>query len=352
MQIGKTLVAILITVLLSELLLRIHHRDWALSRDGSTKPQSSRFYDFEKISKIEPHLECNYLTKEFWHEMQSLTKDRSGIKMTNNSGDRYLVAKNCTGEFFSVSDNLRTTLFAPSFSQHNYYLFGSSTLHNFEVPDSMTTASNLQKLFSTYGYDLSVRNYGVSGATIENNFARMLAIENVFKQGDIIVILFGINDVGLDTYPQYEMNILKIVRRLGEFSLVMRTIHRQLARNSWQNHSKNTARHKTRLLEEINTWADSSHIKFQVILEPVHHLKQNPNNYELELRKTFGQKLEILYKFGYREFTYLLNPEFAASTINVFNETKTSVFLDQAHINSVGTEILAAEIFKLTTPGL
>ncbi len=352
MQIGKTLVAILIAVLLSELLTRIHNRDWVFRRDPSKKPQSSRFYDFEKISQLEPHLNCDYLTQEFWQEMQSLTKDRSGIKMTNNSGDRYLVAKNCTGEFFSVADNLRTTLFAPSFSQHNYYLFGSSTLHNFEVPDSMTTASNLQKLFSKYGYDLSVQNYGVSGATIENNFARMQVIENVFRQGDIIVILFGINDVGLDTYPHYEIHILKIIRRLGEFSLVMRTIHRQLARNSWKNHSRNTARQKVRLLQDINTWVVSKNIKFYAILEPVLHLKRNPNQYELELRKTFGQKLEILYKFGYHEFISLLNPNFAASTTDAFNDLNTSVFLDQAHINSVGTEILAAEIFKLTAPSL
>ena len=352
MQFGETTALILITVTLFELFMRLRHGSWAFSRDPSTKPQSSRFYDFEKISKLEPHLTSDYLTQEFWHEMQSLTKDRSGIKMTNHLGDRYLVAKNCDGKLFSVEDNLRTTLFGPKFSKHNYYLFGSSTLHNFEVPNNKTTASNLQKLFADLGYDWSVRNYGVSGATIENNFARILAIEHIFNQGDTIVILFGINDVGLDTYPLYEMNILKIMRRLGEYSLLMRTIHRLLARSSWRNHSKITARQKIAILEEINIWAISRNIRFKAILEPVLHLKRYPNNYELGLRKTFGQKLEILYKFGYKEFTSLINPDFAASTINVFNETDTSVFLDQAHINSVGTEILAAEIFKLTAPSL
>lgn len=348
MKTYELIVILLVAILLSELFVRLRHRDWAVSRDPRLKPQSSRFYDFQKISSVEPHINCDYLTQEFWHEMQRLTKDRSGIKMTNEFGDQYLVAKNCAGKLFSVEQNLRTTLFGPSFSKHNYFLFGSSTLHNFEVPNSMTTASNLQKLLVENGYDLTVLNYGVSGATIENNFTRIRTIENKFKQGDTIVVLFGINDVGLDTYPNYEVILLKVMRRLGDYSLLIRTIHHLLARNSWENHSKITAHHKIKILEEMNQWARSRNIKFKAILEPVLHLKKNPNKYEVALRKTFGQKLEFLYKFGYREFSNFENSTFIASSIDVFNETNTSVFLDQAHVNSIGTELLAKEIFKLT----
>jgi lysophospholipase L1-like esterase len=320
-----------------------------LFRDPNSKPQSSRFYDFEKISSIEPHKNCDYLTKEFWLEMQNLTKDRSGVKMTNDSGDRYLVAKNCTGRLFSVEDNLRTTLFSPEFSTRSYFLFGSSTLHNFEVPNHLTTASMIQKIFSDNNMTIAVHNYGVSGATIENNFARMQAVEHKFNNGDIIVLLFGINDVGLDTYSSSESVILKIFRRLGDKSLLIRIIHRRLARNGWKEHSKLTAKHKAKLLEEINGWATSKNLKFKAILEPVLHLKQNPNIYEVALKKSFGQKLDVLYKIGYEEFNRSLNSEFAASTINVFDQTNPSVFLDQAHINAVGTELLATEIVKLTT---
>ena len=272
--------------------------------------------------------------------------------MTNDSGDRYMVAKNCTGRLFSVEDNLRTTLFSPEVSTRNYFLFGSSTLHNFEVPNHLTTASMIQKIFSDNNMTIAVHNYGVSGATIENNFARMQAVEHKFTGGDIIVLLFGINDVGLDTYSSSESVILKIFRRLGDKSLLIRIIHRRLARNGWKEHSKLTAKHKTKLLEEINGWATSKNLKFKAILEPVLHLKQNPNIYEVALKKSFGQKLDVLYKIGYEEFNKSLNSEFAASTINVFDQTNPSVFLDQAHINAVGTELLATEIVKLTALSL
>ena len=352
MRTFEIVLLISIALLAAEFCLRLRHDEWKLFRDPNSKPQSSRFYDFEKISSIEPHKNCDYLTKEFWLEMQNLTKDKSGIKMTNDSGNRYLVAKNCTGRLFSVEENLRTTLFSPKFSTRNYFLFGSSTLHNFEVPNHLTTATMIQKIFSGSNAELTVHNYGVSGATLENNFARMQAVEHKFNDGDLIVLLFGINDVGLDTYSSYESVILKIIRRLGDTSLLIRTIHRRLARNGWKEHAKLTAQHKIKLLEEIYEWATLKNIKFKAILEPVLHLKQNPNNYEVALRKSFGQKLDVLYKIGYGEFNKVINPEFAASTINVFNQTSTSVFLDQAHINAVGTELLAAEIVKLTTPCL
>lgn len=352
MRTREIIVLISVALLASEFYLRFRHHEWKLFRDPNSKPQSSRFYDFEKISSIEPHKNCDYLTKEFWLEMQNLTKDRSGIKMTNDSGDRYLVAKNCTGRLFSVEDNLRTTLFSPKFSTRNYLLFGSSTLHNFEVPDHLTTASMIQKKISGNNAEITVHNYGVSGATIENNFARMQAVAHKFNERDIIVLLFGINDVGLDTYSSYESVILKIIRRLGDTSLLIRTIHRGLARNGWKKHAKLTAQHKIELLKEINEWAALKNIKFKAILEPVLHLKQNPNNYEVALRNSFGQKLDVLYKIGYGEFNRVSNSEFTASTTNVFNQTNPSVFLDQAHINAVGTELLAAEIVKLTTPCL
>lgn len=348
MRTREIIVLISVALLVSEFCLRFRHHEWKLFRDPNSKPQSSRFYDFEKISSIEPHKNCDYLTKEFWLEMQNLTKDRSGVKMTNDSGDRYLVAKNCTGRLFSVEDNLRTTLFSPEFSTRNYFLFGSSTLHNFEVPNHLTTASMIQKIFSDNNMTIAVHNYGVSGATIENNFARMQAVAHKFTGGDIIVLLFGINDVGLDTYSSSESVILKIIRRLGDTSLLIRVAHRRLARNGWKEHSKLTAKYKAKLLEEINGWATSKNLKFKAILEPVLNLKQNPNIYEEALRKSFGQKLDVLYKIGYGEFNRSLNSEFTASTINVFNQTNPSVFLDQAHINAVGTELLATEIVKLT----
>lgn len=339
-------------VLLPEFALRTLKRNWIFVRDPGKRPISSRFYDFGKIKNIEPHINCDYLTQEFWDEMQNLTRDRSGLKMVNSRGEKYLVAKDCPGRFFSVKNNLRTTLFSPNHSTSNCFLFGSSTLHNFEVPDSLTTASNLQKLFSASDINLKVHNYGVSGATLENNFARMLEIEASFNIGDIIIVLFGINDVGLDTYPMSEMKILKVVRKLGEYSLFFRTIHRQLARTSWTKHARRTAREKLSLLENIFSWSISKNLKFRAILEPVLHLKKNPNDYETDLRNTFGQKLEYLYRFGYEEFLTGLNTNFTSSMIDVFDHTVRSVFLDQAHINAVGTEILAAKIFNLSASSL
>ena len=352
MSVNKIIGIIFLIVLLSEFTMRTRNRNWIFGQDPSKRPTSSRFYDFRKIKNIEPHIDCDYLTQEFWDEMQNLTRERSGLKMVNSQGEKYLVAKNCPGKFFSVNDNLRTTLFSPNFSTRNCFLFGSSPLHNFEVPDSLTTASNLQKLFSASDIDVTVHNYGVSGATLENNFARILEIETLFNGGDVIIVLFGINDVGLDTYPMSEMKILKVIRKLGEYSLFFRTIHRQFARPSWKKHARRTVRKKLRLLENIFSWSISRNIGFRAILEPVLYQKRNLNNYETNLRKSFGQKLEYLYRFGYEEFLTGLNPTFTSSMIHVFDRTSRSVFLDYAHINAVGTEILAAEIFDLTASSL
>lgn len=339
-----------VVLILIEIILRKLYQEWTFIRDPNTKPTSARFYDFERIKSIEPSINSHYLTRHFWTEMQSLTINGSGLKIINSSGEKYLVAKNCDGERFSVSNNLRTTSFEPASVQHNYFLFGSSTLHNFEVPDEMTTASHVQKMLSEKTSGFKVFNYGVSGATIENNFARMQAIEDQFKPGDFIVILFGVNDVGLDTYPNFESIPLKVLRRLGDVSLLARMLHRKLATNSWIKHATVTAKTKIDLINHMHLWAIERKIHFRAILEPVLHLKKHPNKYETELRKSFGRKLEVLYKFGYQEFINLRDPEFTSSAIHIFDKTESSVFLDQAHINAIGTELLAAEIVKSSAP--
>ena len=335
------------TSIIAELILRFKAQEWTIIRNSKNRPQSARFRSFDFIKIVEPHKNSEYLSEDFWTEMQLLNKHGSAEKRVNDYGQRYDVAKNCTGIYFTVNNNLRTTVDEPQNPTGKIFLFGSSTLHNFEVPDYLTTASILQKIKNESGETIKVKNYGVSGATVESNFARIRSMNDEFKSGDTVILLFGVNDVGVDTYAKNESIPLKVFRRLGEFSLLIRQLHRLIARRSWRTHAIETARHKILLITEIKDYFSLKNIKFIPVLEPILHQKQRPNQYEQALRKSFGQKLEHLYGFGYREFTKQQKSNSIQSLIHIFDQTSESVFLDQAHINATGTKILAIELNKI-----
>lgn len=335
--------------IIAELILRVKAQEWMIIRDPKNRPQSARFQSFESIKKAEPHKDSEYLSEDFWTEMQLLTNQGSAEKRINDYGEQYNVAKNCRGIYFSVNNNLRTTIDIPQNPTCKIFLFGSSTLHNFEVPDHLTTASILQKIKNESGKTIEVKNYGVSGATVENNFARIKSMSDQFKSGDLIILLFGVNDVGVDTYTKKEGIPLKVFRRLGEFSLLIRKLHRLVARRSWRVHAIKTVKLKVTRITEIKNYFSSKNINFIPVLEPILHQKQNPNQYEQALRKSFGQKLEYLYRFGYQEFTKQQKSSSIQSLIHIFDQTNESVFLDQAHINAIGTKIFAIELNKICT---
>lgn len=337
----------LTTSIIAELILRSKAREWTIIRDSKNRPQSARFRSFEFIKKVEPHKNSEYLSEDFWTEMQLLNNQGSAEKRVNKYGQRYDVAKNCAGKYFTVNNNLRTTVDNPHNPTGTIFLIGSSTLHNFEVPDYLTTASILQKIKNESGETIEVKNYGVSGATVESNFARIRSIDDQFKSGDTVILLFGVNDVGVDTYTKNESIKLKVLRRIGEFSLLFRHLHRLIARRSWRTHAIETARQKIFLITEMQNFFSVKNVKFLPVLEPILHQKKRPNQYEQALRRSFGQKLEYLYSFGYREFTGQLKSNSIQSLSHIFDQTEESVFLDQAHINATGTKILAVELNKL-----
>ena len=98
------------------------------------------------------------------------------------------------GSFIKIKDGRRVTVGSNGLRQHRVLIFGGSTVFCAEVPDLLTSSSQLQQLILKNNFDFDVLNYGIPGLRIENQF-NILKNVNDLGPGDIVVFYDGVNDL-------------------------------------------------------------------------------------------------------------------------------------------------------------
>lgn len=129
-----------------------------------------------------------YWTPEFGAEFDQIAK---GWRL-NDEG--YGVRSDFVGKYYTVIGNERTVLGRPASAPVTVWVFGSSTVFDFTVPDQYTFTTMLQ---AKLGQSYSVRNLGIMGGTVYQSYARLQ--HTPIRLGDIVLFYNG----GLEALDVY-----------------------------------------------------------------------------------------------------------------------------------------------------
>ena len=305
----------------------------------------------------------DYMTEAVWLEMQEFMKSRSLQKQnfkSSSSPDSPVKSFemhaniNFVGTNYSMIDGIRSTTDAKNSSdQPNLFLFGGSTVLCEEVPDRLTNASILQRILNSHSEFVQVLNYGASGATSIDR-VKILLHESKVKKDDIVVFYFGDNDSGwIDRRsgkPSEQLIWLpvRVFRALSDFgSETAKWIYGELSPRSLRKFSRLAVSDTIEAFKvaEQHCRSRGAHVFF--VLQPNLYTLRTKSEYEKKLEKRFSQDIKTLVMDAYMQYEgWVKEMPNGVSATHIFDNAPASVFLDWAHVNARGNEIIAEFIFE------
>jgi lysophospholipase L1-like esterase len=307
----------------------------------------------------------DYMTKEFWSEMKEFTRSRSSQKdvykksrdspkkMSRNSYKMHSTIS-FKGENYSMLSGVRTTTdSSPVLSTRSISIIGGSTVFCEEVPDDLTIASFIQRFFNAESLSIRVINCGASGATVIDR-VEMLRDANAVHKEDVVVIYFGDNDSGwLDHKSQkYAQEIIwlptRVLRALAEIGLeTARWMYGELSPLSFRKFSSAAVNHTVDSLISAHEYCQSKGAHMVAILQPNLYTLRTKSQFEIQLEKRFAIDVRSLVLDAYRRYEeWVKETPYAVSATHIFDNAPAPVFLDWAHVNARGNEIIAKFIFE------
>ena len=329
------------------------------------KGKNGTLVPFEEARAAAGTYPYDYMTKEFWSEMKEFTRSRSSQKdvykksqdspkkMLRNSYKMHL-SISFKGENYSMVSGVRTTTdSSPVLSTRSVGLLGGSTVFCEEVPDDLTIASILQRFFNAKSVLIRVINCGASGATVIDR-VEMLRDTNAVLKEDVVVIYFGDNDSGwLDHKSQkYAQEIIwlpiRALRALSEFGFeTARWLYGELSPYSFRRFSRAAVADTINSLNKAHEYCQSNGAHMVAILQPNLYTQRTKSQYERQLEKRFSIDMRNLVLDAYRRFEqWVKETPYAVSATHIFDNAPAPVFLDWAHVNARGNEIIAKFIFE------
>jgi lysophospholipase L1-like esterase len=302
------------------------------------------------------------MTKDFWLEMQEFMKSRSlqkaNFKAKNAPGLPVDSFKMHAGIDFQspnygMCQGVRNTTDVPGVTDiKRLTLLGGSTILCEEVPDRLTNASFLQRFLNEAKQNIQVINYGASGATSIDR-ARMLMELSDARDGDFVVFYFGDNDSGwLDHKSQkYAQEIIwlptRVLRALSEIGLeTARWMYGELSPLSFRKFSRAAVNDTIDSLNVAHEYCQSKGARMVAILQPNLYTLRTKSQYERQLEKRFSIDMRSLVLDAYRRYEeWVKETPYAVSATHIFDNAEAPVFLDWAHVNARGNEIIAKFIF-------
>ena len=360
---GLAEIIFVVFVCVVEFLLRLTHRievslgqaDDYLKRisKGLQIRAAAFFYSFDQVSRLDSAKADKHLTKEFWEE---LTSYRTSGMFKRGKNREILGNKDVNGRFINVLNGMRVTPNQPAVAENKILLFGGSNIITYEAQDDKTPSAFLQNQINKIGSGYKVENHGVGAASITDCMKRLRLTD--ISQKDIVVFLFGINDVGINLPSKL---VGKGLFKKIPFWCEATSFLRDRSRIVDELFLKTVAQVFTDLKAnpeilnrtigtcyEIVDFLKSKSVEFVFILQPNLYTKKTKNLFENWLRDSYPKHWETVVLTGYtvlqKEFCKVKNFE---TLIDVFNSSHDSYFLDWAHVNSLGNEIIAQSIFNV-----
>ena len=304
----------------------------------------------------------DYMIEAVWLEMQEFMKSRSAQKQDFKSHqNRKLIIKsfemhkniNFVGTNYSMFDGIRSTTDAINSSdQMKLFLFGGSTVLCEEVPDRLTNASILQRMLNSLPESVQVFNYGASGATSIDR-VQMLIQDTKIEKDDVVIFYFGDNDSGWIDYrsgklaQQLVWLPVRAMRGLSDFGFeIAKWMYGEFAPRSFRKFSRLAVNDTIGALNEAHQYCLNKGAHMVAILQPNLYTLRTKSDYEKKLEQRFSQDIKTLIFDAYKQYeAWVKTVSYGVSATHIFNNAPSSVFLDWAHVNARGNELIAKFIF-------
>jgi hypothetical protein len=326
-------------------------------KDGSNGHQIS----FEQARIDSGYYPFDYLTSIFWGETQNVIRDtqiKNRIQINHSSLFDKFRDFNFNGDSVKVSNGVRYTTGAgiekPTL---RIFVFGGSTVFCYEVPDSLTVTSFLQKMLNQIVKGTEVLNHGWAGATVIDRFNALKSLAN-FNKEDIILIYFGDNDVGykftdLMGTPHRAEDLLpihlRILKMLAEaFDLeIARWVYGETAPRRLRLFATQTVNRTISTLSAIYEFCRTNELQVIAILQPNLYTLRTKYPSEMQAEKRFSNNLKTVVLHAYKHYEkWVKETPYAVSATHIFDNAPAPVFLDWAHVNARGNEIIAKFILE------
>lgn len=281
----------------------------------------------------------------FAANLESFRRQIAGMRATDW---RFI---NFSSEYLNICGGWRETTNQPQVAQRNLFLFGGSTVQCLEVTDSDTVASHLQRVLNARNLSLRVHNRGYSGMKLARNLEVLRETE--LAEGDSVIVLFGDNDAKGTIYRQTVEMPFKLIpgyRKIVGFLRIRLKL--RLAHWLWLE----TVRAHSRTLKEMNqntlhlaeTLDQMSNLVnqhggiFLACLQPNVFTKLQLTQQE---RKFAHTNLSQVIRLQYSSYeTTLKTRPYYRSLVGAMNENADTVFLDWAHVGTLGNQLLAVAL--------
>jgi len=305
----------------------------------------------------------DYMTKDFWLAMQefvqSRSKQKNDYRKLNTGSERNSFRMHETINFsltnYSVVKGVRTTTDSPTATSSKFELkiFGGSTVFCEEVSDRLTVSSFLQRFLNLQNISVSVFNYGASGATTIDRVQMLLQVTNI-KKGDVVVFYFGDNDSGWIDHrtgkPSEQLIWLpiRVLRALSDVgSETAKWMYGEFAPRSFHKFSRLAVEDTIDALNHAFEHCENISAHMIAVLQPNLFTLLTKSEYEKKLERRFSRDIKTLVIDAYKNYeVWIKTVPYCVLATHIFDNAPAPVFLDWAHVNARGNELIAKFIFE------
>ena len=361
--VGVATLLVITALLIIEFLLRVLEKldkSQSVASEGNrlesdgTQLKAAAFYNsFDYISQLDSAKVDKNLSREFWEE---LTNYRNRGMFERDQRKTILGNADVKGKFINVRSGLRVTPDQPTDSVGKVHLFGGSTIFAYEVTDEDTPAAFLQRQFNKLDIRYSVLNHGVGGSTI-GDCLRRIKLSNL-SESDVVLVLFGDNDIGINAPRKIVgRGIFRAIPFWGKLLLVLKShlkilnwIFLETVEYKYTDLETNAYLHSNTIsnYSQIGEYLKSLNIPVCFLLQPNLYTRVPTSDDEIRLKSTYPKHWAKTVISGYQILRDSLGSDSCFLDISdLFNDKSGAYFLDWAHVNSIGNEIIASEMFNV-----
>jgi lysophospholipase L1-like esterase len=201
-----------------------------------------------------------------------------------------------------------------------------------------------------------VLNHGVGGSTI-GDCLRRIKLLNLSKS-DVVLVLFGDNDIGINSPRKIVgRGIFRAIPFWGKLLLVLKShskilnwIFLETVEYQYTNSETNASLLGNTISNylQIGEYLKSLNIPVCFVLQPNLYTKVPTSEDEIRLKSTYPKHWEQIVVSGYRTLRDSLESDSCFLDISdLFNDKSGSYFLDWAHVNSIGNEVISSVMFNV-----
>jgi hypothetical protein len=182
-----------------------------------------------------------------------------------------------------------------------------------------------------------------------------MLIETItLRKDDTVVFYYGDNDSGWVDHRSGKLSQqlvwlpIRALKALSDFgSETAKWIYGELSPRSFRKFSRLAVADTINALTKAHEYCIGKGAHMIVVLQPNLYTLQTKSEYEKKLEKRFSQDIKTLVMDAYTRYeAWVKEMPNGVSATHIFDNAPASVFLDWAHVNARGNELIAKFIFE------